>query len=347
MKPDDELERLARPYLLGLLAAAERQRFEEGLLTDDGLFEELLIAEDELIDDYLRLNLSGSERERFEQHFLLTPERRRKLSFATGLNKYVMAAAESVRPTPALLPAPAQRVSFWQRLRNFISGMQPLTAISVATILLLAFISVSLLLRVRRLQNEVAHLSATQPARPQATDSPLSEETKRQLAEQTARAEQLNAELQLARERNEQAERELAQLKGKDRPAESSIPSPPTPSRVFTAPILAMGGVRSGGDGGMQTIVIPRDAGGVVIPLELLTKKYQGYRAILTTDTGQAAPPLNRLRASKLNGVDVVLVPVAARSLRHGSEYQVQLSGVTADKKVEEIGSYNFRAQTR
>jgi hypothetical protein len=346
MKPDDTLEKLARPYLLGLLVAGARQRFEEGLLTDDALFEELLIAEDELIDDYLRRNLSAGEHDRFERHFLQTPERRRKLSFANGLNKYVTAAGENSRASTDVTPIP-QKVSQWQRLRNFLSSMRPLTAVSVATTLLLAFISVALLLRIGHLRNELTRLSNRQPALPQATATPPSDEASQQLAEQTARAEQLSVELQLAREQNERAKRELAQLKGKDWPAEIASPSPRPPARVFTAPVLAMGGVRSEGAGGMQAVTIPQDAGGVVLPLELSANKYQSYRAVLMTDVERPARTLSNLRPSKLGGVDVILFPVAARSLRRDGEYQVQLSGVTADRTVEVIGAYYFRTQTR
>ncbi|HWS99684.1 MAG TPA: hypothetical protein VN256_05365 [Pyrinomonadaceae bacterium] len=346
MKADDELERLARPYLLGLLAAGEQNRFEEGLLTNDALFEELLIAEDELIDDYLLRNLSGSEHDRFEQHFLSTPERRQKLSFAVGLNKYVTAGGENPRPSPAVIPPP-QRVSFWQRLRNFITSLRPLTAISVAATLLLTFISVALLLRVRRLQNELNQLNARQASLPQVPDSPTAEEAKRQLAEQTARAEQLSAELQLAREQKERAERELAQLKEKDRPPEITGPTPQPPTRVFTASVLTMGGVRSGGAGGMQTVAIPQDAGSVVLPLELLTNKYRSYRATLMTDAGQPVQTSSGLKPSKVGGVGVVLFRVAAARLRSRSEYQLQLSGVTSDRRAEEIGLYYFRIQSQ
>jgi hypothetical protein len=178
-------------------------------------------------------------------------------------------------------------------------------------------------------------------------DARTFEEAERQYAEQTARVEQLSAELQLAREHSERAELQLAELKEKNKPTEITVPSPQPPPRVYTASVLVMGGVRSEGAGGMQTVMIPHDAGSVVLPLELLTSKYQSYRATLMTDVGQPARTLNRLKPSKLDGVDVILFPLAVRSLRPGSEYQVQLSGITADRSVEVIGVYYFRTQTR
>jgi tetratricopeptide (TPR) repeat protein len=78
-----------RKYLLGELNEAEQQTLEERLLTDGELLDLLLVAEDELIDDYLSGAISASERGRFDGFFLSTPERRRKLSFAMAFRRYV------------------------------------------------------------------------------------------------------------------------------------------------------------------------------------------------------------------------------------------------------------------
>ena len=92
MKSDiKELEAI-RQYLLGQLPTEESSQIEERLFTDGAFYEELLIAEDELVDDYLAGELSGSDRERCETHFLLTPERQQKIRFALAFKEYVGAA---------------------------------------------------------------------------------------------------------------------------------------------------------------------------------------------------------------------------------------------------------------
>lgn len=78
-----------RRYLLRELDQDQQQRIEQRLLTEDDLFEELEIAEDELIDEYLNEKLSEDERERFEQNFLATPERQQKMRFSRSLNRYL------------------------------------------------------------------------------------------------------------------------------------------------------------------------------------------------------------------------------------------------------------------
>ena len=55
----------------------------------------MLIAEDELIDQYLNDELTPAERQSFETHFLIAPERQRKLRFGRALHKYVNFAGTS------------------------------------------------------------------------------------------------------------------------------------------------------------------------------------------------------------------------------------------------------------
>jgi hypothetical protein len=80
-----------KKYLLGLLTGAELETLERSLLTDDQLFEEVQIAEDELVDDYLNGELSPDERDLFEKHFLVDPESRNKMRLGRALDKHLSA----------------------------------------------------------------------------------------------------------------------------------------------------------------------------------------------------------------------------------------------------------------
>ena len=82
-----------RLYLLGKLADSEKEQIEQELLANDELFEEILIVEEELADDYVAGKLSHAERADFEGHFLATPERQQNLRFAQVLNRYVTTEA--------------------------------------------------------------------------------------------------------------------------------------------------------------------------------------------------------------------------------------------------------------
>jgi len=78
-----------RKYLLGNLPPGEIAALEERLLTDSVIYDELLMVEDELIDQYLSGEQSPAERESFEAHFVLAPERQQKVRFARALKKYL------------------------------------------------------------------------------------------------------------------------------------------------------------------------------------------------------------------------------------------------------------------
>src|SRR5205807_3250397 len=92
----DLQQQLIRQYLLGAPLDASLQRsLEERLLTEDDYCEEIDIAEDELIEQYISNELSANERASFEQAFLNTVERRQKFSVARTLNRYAETKAEA------------------------------------------------------------------------------------------------------------------------------------------------------------------------------------------------------------------------------------------------------------
>ena len=94
-------ERKIKSYLLGESEEAEARELEERLLRDDDFIEKTQLVEDELIEDYARGALSPRERQRFDEHFLSTPRRRRRLMLVEGMRHV---AAKSVAPDPAPRP---------------------------------------------------------------------------------------------------------------------------------------------------------------------------------------------------------------------------------------------------
>lgn len=88
MIPRPEEERLIKIYLLGDLTEKDREDFEERLMLNDGMVDQLMLIEAELIDDYVFENLSGSERRKFEQYFLISPDRKQRLVLAKRLTHY-------------------------------------------------------------------------------------------------------------------------------------------------------------------------------------------------------------------------------------------------------------------
>lgn len=90
-------QKTVRKYLLGTLGdAGELRRIEENILLNDDFAEQISIAEDELIEEFLDGELSQQEAEGFRQFFLDVPERRQKLALIENLRKY--AVTNDVQP---------------------------------------------------------------------------------------------------------------------------------------------------------------------------------------------------------------------------------------------------------
>ena len=98
MKLDLETQTRLRNYLLGQCDEAECEAVETMVFTDDDLFEELQVLEDEIIDEYLNDKLSPEARTHFEEHFLAAPERVEQLRFASTFDRYV--ESKTVKPVP-------------------------------------------------------------------------------------------------------------------------------------------------------------------------------------------------------------------------------------------------------
>jgi len=96
-------------YLVGEMPEPERASFEDEYLDDTGLFHQLVELESDLIDLYSLGILSDSERRQLEQHFLLDPERSKRLAFAKSLGGYSDPEAgsksgEAAKPSPGIRP---------------------------------------------------------------------------------------------------------------------------------------------------------------------------------------------------------------------------------------------------
>ena len=91
-----------REYLLGRLSDEEQERIEQRLMVEDDLFEELEISKGEVIEEYRAGELTQSEREWFERHFLASTEGRKRLTLAAALGHLQPAQPakkQPVRPT--------------------------------------------------------------------------------------------------------------------------------------------------------------------------------------------------------------------------------------------------------
>jgi len=95
-------------YFLGKLSEAENNLFEEEIALDEKLTQTAQIVESELVDDYLRGNLSASDGELFEAIYLRGEARREKLLLAKSLWRVANEQQASE------IAAAKTSLSFWQ-----------------------------------------------------------------------------------------------------------------------------------------------------------------------------------------------------------------------------------------
>jgi len=81
--------RVLTRYLLGALPDTETEKLDELAITDDELAWRLAEAENELVDAYVRGELSGEDLDRFRRHYLSSAKRREKVMFAGALRDHV------------------------------------------------------------------------------------------------------------------------------------------------------------------------------------------------------------------------------------------------------------------
>jgi CHAT domain-containing protein len=87
MDTQPEQEKLFKWYLLGATSPEEDEQIEQRL-RDEKITDELQLVEEDLVDDYARGMLAPYERELFEQNFLSTPERQKRLLMAQAAVRY-------------------------------------------------------------------------------------------------------------------------------------------------------------------------------------------------------------------------------------------------------------------
>ena len=126
MTENDYNETELRAFLLGNLSEEARAGIEDRFLADEDFAAQLELADDELIESYLRGELSAGDEHRFRNAFLSQPRRRERVLAM----KAVLAVANTEAPVQLLL-----RLRFGHSFqRSFIS--RALAGVAVAALVL-------------------------------------------------------------------------------------------------------------------------------------------------------------------------------------------------------------------
>lgn len=319
-----------RRYLLGELSEQEQEQVEQRLLSDDDYYQQVQIAEDELLFDFVSDELPSQDKTRFKQRVLPIPERQQDVRFAKALRRYVVEHA----PGSVEVSAVAKERASW--LNPFAALFRrPIVGFALASALLLALaLSIWMSLQNQRLRNQLAALQTRQTPTP----TPPSQDTQEQLATERQRNAELNAQLQREQEQRAGLEQNLEALREQ---AQRRAPSEPPARTTFVSYLLTAGAVRDSGD----TRKIPLSAASreIRLQLDLGANDYPGYRAVLKTVGGQKELLSRKmLRARTGKGRITVTLTLPAKLLGRG-DYQVELSGATSAGDYETVETYYFR----
>lgn len=291
---------------------------EERLLADDDYFDRLSAVEHELIDGFLRGELSRSDRDRFEQSYLISRHRHERLEFARAL----LASASSVREAEIAGP---ERIGFRLSLSRFLGGLKPAHQFSLAAALLLVIAGGSwLTVETSRLRTRIAALQARQGER-QAAE----QERERRAAQQSRVIAQLNEQLRQERNRRTELEQEFTKPR-------------PSPGIIISF-VLTPGLVRDPQEA--KRLVIPANAGGVRIQLDVDREaEYKSYRAAVRTPAGDEIWSEDMLMARPTGAGKAVVLRLPGSVLATG-DYVITLQGVTRRGGLEDLESYHFSVQ--
>lgn len=324
-------ERVITDYLLGASSETETERLDEMSLTDDAFAWRLQAAENDLVDAYIKGQLSEDALARFNSHYLASPRRREKVRFAetflTFAEKPTIVRTAEPRETIPASPAAGERIlPKPSRRRLFTLPRLTLEWGFAAVALLLLLTGGYLILANLRLRNQMAQTQAERAAVDQRA-----QELQRQLAEQRSSDAETEKELSRVRERLAQLEQQLA----------TGQPSGKAATEQHNLNIIAFNlAPQTRGVGQIVTLSVPPGTDYVALTLTLEADDFPAYQAALRNPaTGNIIWRSGRLKTS---GQRIVRVSLRA-SLFNPQNYVLELSGISATGTADLVSSYPFR----
>ena len=316
-----QIESEFRRFLLGEMKDEERSKFEERFISDEELFEDLRVAEDELIETYVRDKLNLADKSKFESSFLTTEKRRERVIFTREMLK-TFAAETALKKQESV----GESASHWSILVSFFK--QPQFAFGTAfAILILAFVG-WFLLKNNTKPIEIAHttptptpfISATKT--PQPIDTPKVIETPKIISNSNQPTKSgINA--------------------NKPQPTIEPTPKQPElPKPSVSTLALFVGSVRS--EGKSNELNLPKNSSGANLQLNLESLDYKIYRAEIVNQNGDIVYKSGKLsgKNSKLNAF------VPAKNLKRG-DYIVKVYGENSQNKEQPVADFQFRVNQK
>jgi hypothetical protein len=315
---------VAKQYLLGLLADDEVARLEELYFSDDALFEAIEIAEDELIDAYVRGRLSDEDRGLFEKSLATSKRLSDRVHFG-------MLLKDRASPRLAAISTSRSQTTWWYAFFETLFNQGPALKVAAAACVLVIVLGGSgLVIQSIRLRNESHRVAAARSELEQKQ-----KEFEREITVLKSNSNQLLAEVQQEKTAKEQVQQELRNVKEQAAQTRQQLEGP-----GIASIILLSGLSRSPTDIAVLS-VSPRQA---IVRLELILDfdEYSTYSVSIQSADGRELVSRKGRRAHGPVSQRTVSVEFPSHVLPEGS-YAAKLSGLTSSKSYEPVAGYRFR----
>jgi hypothetical protein len=312
-------EKLIAQYLLGELPEEQQVEIEDRAFSDKEYLTNITAVENDLIDEYVRGELSGTERQRFETRFLASAERRKRVEFAKALRTVISEPVRSEKQD-------ARRWSWRESLYAFFSGLNPAARLAlVAAAILFIAVAAWLFVETQRLRRQVNQLQA---------ENQSGQNLQQALEAERKRNTELNARLDQEKQQREQTDESLRQL---TETTEATNPAPPP----VIASLVLLPGLSRGGDQ-KPSLDLSNDARLVRLQIGIdPEEQYKTFAVELRTSAGRQVWNRENLAARTRRGTRAVGLTLPATVLKPG-DYELRLRGLTESGVAEDVGFYYF-----
>lgn len=307
---------VVKRYVLGVLPEEERERFEQGYFSDNSLFEEVELTEDDLVDRYVRGELAKDDNRLFEQALSRSPRLNERVEFAK-----VLSSKTTPQPPPKV--APVSEPGFWQRL--FSPEQQAFRLASGFAVMLLLIGSVAVVIAWMNLRQQSTGLAAREAELKQRNEA-VAKSIAAEQAENARRATDLQktaAELEAQRQSIQQ------QLETADRPL-----------NLIAYLSLQPGPTRSPGDRSSE-FTLNKNYSTLNLKLPLIDSDYPRYRVVVLTPEQKVVSSPRTLTAKRTASGNFLNLSLPLKGMSPG-DYLVRVEGIDAAGKSQPVDTYPF-----
>lgn len=342
IRKDDN--KLLTQYLLGTLAEAQTEECDERSFTDDDFAARLEVVENDLVDAYVRGEITGGNLQAFESHYLASPRRREKVAFAKSFQTFTEQQV-ATQPVQAIAPAalaktqterPPTSDSWWRSLLNLFTIPNLTLQWGMAAAALLMFVAGGWFAwETMRLRGQI-NATQTEYASLQQREQELQAQIEQQRTANTKNTEQLKQELARTQQQiaQLQQQQELVRQQAKLQPPTGS--SEPSLLHLELAP-------QTRGIGQTVTLSVPSDTNYAVLQLVTEDDDYQTYQAeLISQSTDQVLWKSGKLKGRSRGNAKIIDLNLRAKLLAP-NDYAIKLKGVTANGQLEDIHRYAFK----